>query len=390
MTWFSKFFKKDSDAIKNPNEQQAHEELPKEIILEGIGSSNKIIQDVYMIQRDKLFEWRERYSKEEYPYKVVSNIVYQTLQLEFMWKELHKCFSPNVRKFDNYDIAYNFVMKLKEISIANIRSKVEQTYKTRDFIGNFNITLAKQRVSEAQKGDNEILEKIEKTYLWYTGGVELMYCWAAYGLIGLDYYQAVSQVCPVIIPVDYENINEMQNLFGNNINLEYHALSALYSSDENNGIQKNNWQLQSTVDHVGQVMNFIETEFPLKVLFHDVLEIKNIEDIKLDAAAGKITSDDAYASFYVVSEEKCYILYNYLYTFDIPKLDYSNKKIFVCWIAIEKDDSFNLVEPSGEIVIGIHEFTDILKDVLQRLVLDVDAIMKGGTYYHKFSWVIMI
>lgn len=224
MSWFSKIIgNKEAEKMPEPK-QNSSENKPDGLILEGLGSSKTVIQDVYKIQRDKLFEWRERYSKEEYPYKVVINIIYQLLQLEFMWNEIHKCFNQNIKRIDDYNFAYNFVMKLKEVAISNISAKVDQTYNSRDLIGNFDLKLFRKMVADAQKGNNEQMAKIEQSYLWYTGGVELMYHWAACGLMGLNHFQAASEVCSMVMSIDYKNLSDMQTMFGNNINMEYKLL----------------------------------------------------------------------------------------------------------------------------------------------------------------------
>ena len=77
MNWFSKIFStKESDKKEaTVKEKDHHENKQDGVVLEGLGSSKKVIQDVYQEQRELLFVWRERYSQEEYPYKVVLNII---------------------------------------------------------------------------------------------------------------------------------------------------------------------------------------------------------------------------------------------------------------------------------------------------------------------------
>jgi tetratricopeptide (TPR) repeat protein len=125
-------------------------------------------------------------------------------------------------------------MKLKEVAVSNIRSKVEETYKSRDMIGNFNLQKFRSMVTEAQKGNNEILQKIEKSYLLYTGGVELMYHWAAYGLMGLTYSEAFEQFLDIIyLTINPQDFSQMQTMFGNNINLEYQCLPDYLEKKQN-------------------------------------------------------------------------------------------------------------------------------------------------------------
>ena len=42
---------------------------------------------------NKLKEWRSRYSKSEYPYKVIMNMFYELFTMELIWDEINSAFS---------------------------------------------------------------------------------------------------------------------------------------------------------------------------------------------------------------------------------------------------------------------------------------------------------
>jgi len=56
---------------------------------------------------NNLKRWRERYSNDEYPFKVVLNMFYDLMPLKLLWDELNNSFG--VVKFDNINDSFDFV-----------------------------------------------------------------------------------------------------------------------------------------------------------------------------------------------------------------------------------------------------------------------------------------
>lgn len=260
MNIFSKVFNKEKINKNRPNQEKEYNPLilDNAIKSEGIGTEKKIIKDVYNEQVELLFIWRERYSENEYPYKVVINLIYQLLQLEYMWKDILNCFKSGII-INDYNSAYQRIMSLKEIAIGNVRDNVENSYKTRDSIGNCDISSLRIMVGKAQNGNEEIVRDIEKYYLWYTGGVELAYHWAACGLMGLSYYKAAIEVCSIFIPTDFNNLIQMQTLLGNNINLMYKPLPSVLNSKRE--IKKEKFKFNS--QKVDNTIRFLNAQIDL-------------------------------------------------------------------------------------------------------------------------------
>ena len=48
----------------------------------------------------KLLMWRERYSKQEYPYKVAFNLLYELLAVEKMWDEIQNAYKRPLLMID--------------------------------------------------------------------------------------------------------------------------------------------------------------------------------------------------------------------------------------------------------------------------------------------------
>lgn len=65
-----------------------------------------------------LLRWRERYSKEEYPYKVILNLFYDLIPLKELWDELNSSFG--ILKFNDINISFDYVhniFRVKQISL---------------------------------------------------------------------------------------------------------------------------------------------------------------------------------------------------------------------------------------------------------------------------------
>ena len=75
---------------------------------------------------DKLNEWRSRYSKHEYPYKVVLNMFYELYSISFIWDEISSYFSGN-KRYSDFKQAYHYVADLKsEVQVQKVNPQLIQ------------------------------------------------------------------------------------------------------------------------------------------------------------------------------------------------------------------------------------------------------------------------
>jgi len=183
---------------------------------------------------NRLKEWRGRYDREEYPFKVATNLLYEALTIKEMWPELLQSFQEiggmnNKSKFNSFSESHhNILTRRREIQINKIHPVVEDAYLNTDSILQLNFNSLRNRVVKAQRGDRKMVEEIEFTYYFYTFSYEMIYAWSALGLMGYDKQTAYNNITSVFISdVDFKSINSMINAFGRNASLLYNPLPSL-------------------------------------------------------------------------------------------------------------------------------------------------------------------
>ena len=77
----------------------------------------------------KLYQWRDRYSKSEYPYKVIVNLFYELYTIHFLWDEISSIFSKGLfsspKRYNNFPDAMNYMANIKrEIQVREINPKL--------------------------------------------------------------------------------------------------------------------------------------------------------------------------------------------------------------------------------------------------------------------------
>ena len=213
---------------KEPKEDNDSDKGPKVISLKGTGTSNQSLQNIYNDRLSRIKQWRSRYSKSEYPYKVALNTVYQMLVLKEMWSYILNCFNQ-VKVYNDYKTAYDVVQrKSGDIALEKVHDIVESTLKSGAKISLLDINLLNGFVAKAQKGDNEFVEKVELCYFWYTGAVELAYAYASFGLIGLSKMEAMRQISSIIIGGNPDELDKALGMFGTNIEICYKKMPKLW------------------------------------------------------------------------------------------------------------------------------------------------------------------
>lgn len=160
------------------------------------------IADAMKRKIHKLNEWRNRYEKVEYPQKVVINMFYEMYTIFFMWKHIsdffkQDFFSKTKKKFTNFRDAMNYVNDLKrQFQINNINPKLMQILRSNIPLGNQGITFENFNsiIEHAQSGENTQVEEIEYAYAYNSTLCELIFGWAACGLLGMNKHDAFVNV----------------------------------------------------------------------------------------------------------------------------------------------------------------------------------------------------
>ena len=187
----------------------------------------------------KLNEWRDRYSEQEYPYKVALNLLYDLLIVENIWDEIKISIEMSFLGFGktnflSFHEAHGYVLnRCDSVAKSSIRTIVSREYKTRDSIANFNWSSTRNRVFKAQNGDNKEVHKIELAYYYFTCGVELIYAWLALRYLGFDQQAAFEDLTGMgINVVDFNSYQSLLNCFGKAANKYYKPLPNLYRYED--------------------------------------------------------------------------------------------------------------------------------------------------------------
>ena len=160
--------------------------------------------------------WRNRYSKTEYPEKVVLNIFYRKYTIEFMMPELMKCFN-NSAKWSDFNIGYRELKTKYGETAANKTNGIllELLKQTDRQVGNTSYSIFQPLISSAKTGDKAKLEEIEYAYLYYFLTDESILLWAAFGGTGINKIDAIGQLSGLILETEeILNYGQIEEILG--------------------------------------------------------------------------------------------------------------------------------------------------------------------------------
>ena len=184
---------------------------------------NDFIKACYDARINLLRTWRARYAPSEYPRKTILNLLYETLTTEKMWSELLQYFntmdySGNRQAYQSFSEAHEFVfLRRRQVQVNDVRPILDHQYNSRSQVGNLKIDGIRQRVTGAEKGDNKQVEELEFTYVYYTLAHEMIYAWAACGLLGLSCEEAYQEAADLMFEgIDYSSFVSVEAAFGKN------------------------------------------------------------------------------------------------------------------------------------------------------------------------------
>ncbi len=154
-----------------------------------------------------LIRWRNRYSPNEYPEKVLLNLFYRKYATESMWDELNgafktKLFGGKKVLWENYIDAYNtFRSRHQDVGRSKILPILESRLAQQPgrMVGNISYGEYSQRKSRANNGSSSDIEEIEYAYLYYYLADECVMLWASIGGTGKDKIEAIGLLSGAII-----------------------------------------------------------------------------------------------------------------------------------------------------------------------------------------------
>jgi hypothetical protein len=146
--------------------------------------------------------WRTRYSKQEYPQKVMINTFYRQHTVNFMWDFLCSPFNNTMlgrKPFDHseYFPARDFIsQKYIDTKLNRTQPVFKELLIRGSNVGGLDFKHMAMLVSQASK---EAIEEIEFTYLFYAVSTELLFRWSACGMIGHNKSDAFTLITGCII-----------------------------------------------------------------------------------------------------------------------------------------------------------------------------------------------
>jgi hypothetical protein len=143
---------------------------------------------------NKLKDWRNRYSKEEYPYKVILNMFYELFSIELIWNEINSAFSGG-KRFSDLTQAFAHIGEIKrQTQLSQVHQNLESFLRSDKIACGVKYSDFKEMVNDAQNGDNHKVIEIEYSYWFYCQYWEATLEWAAYGYLGYDKHSAFRTV----------------------------------------------------------------------------------------------------------------------------------------------------------------------------------------------------
>jgi len=144
-----------------------------------------------------LTNWRNRYSKEEYPFKIVQNIFYRQYTMDAIWdnqlqnsfKELSRTETDIIFAYQKIEVEYATASK----AFASAEILMNLMNQQND-IGGINYKNSIELINKSIKGDNTSTEELEFRYLYRLLSNKSVLMWAAFGRSGFTENEAISQV----------------------------------------------------------------------------------------------------------------------------------------------------------------------------------------------------
>ena len=149
---------------------------------------------------NKLKEWRDKYSRNEYPYKVILNMFYELFSIELMWGEIDSAFYPSLEQmtsnqFTTLALALGHIGEIKRgTQLLEVHQNLERFMENDKVVCGVKYSDFREMVREAKNGDNYKVVEIEYSYWFYCQYWEAILQWAAYGYLGYDKHSAFIEV----------------------------------------------------------------------------------------------------------------------------------------------------------------------------------------------------
>lgn len=172
----------------------------------------------------ELQTWRSRYSKFEYPEKVMINTYYRQLAVDNIWDTLNSAFKSSIwgtkkNLFNEYISAREHISQLyRQSQLEKIRPNLMSLINRGKDVGGLRYTNILGLVNSAKSSNNKSVEELEYSYIFYALANEYLFRWAACGMIGKSKDEAFQIVTELQINTNsmttYEHALNLLGQFG--------------------------------------------------------------------------------------------------------------------------------------------------------------------------------
>lgn len=174
---------------------------------------NVDLSNTFKDARRLINAWKERYSPQEYPYKVVLNIFYRKFTIEKMWSRATSQSHPTWQQ------AYQYNMNLYgDVASGEIVPVLETWVKANKQIGMIKFSDFQSYIQSAAGGNQEALKGIEYTYFLHRILDELIILWISKVNAGETKINAIASMTRAVLaemPVnDYATIEQVFDQLG--------------------------------------------------------------------------------------------------------------------------------------------------------------------------------
>lgn len=151
--------------------------------------------------QNNLQRWRNRYSSDEYPHKVVLNMFYRRYAMKYMWDEImsYADCRKNVQDFSQaLRELEELYSKTATYKIAPFLERLLENNPSED-VGGSTFDHYDNLANLAVNGDASALNEIEFCYLYFFLADKATLIWAAIASTGIDKVKAITEVSGAII-----------------------------------------------------------------------------------------------------------------------------------------------------------------------------------------------
>ncbi len=160
-----------------------------------------------------IFTWRNKYTRTEYPHKIVLNMMYRAYSTRFVYEAFERDELP---EYDDFNEAATEVHKFyAKMATTAVHANLIQWMMTKpnEEVGTL-CTARMEKIANEAETDPQALEELEFSYIFeLLNDMSVLY-WIAFRQLGESDVSAISKMCDVLIqPLDYMDYTITKQVF---------------------------------------------------------------------------------------------------------------------------------------------------------------------------------